>query len=242
MILRGEGLFVWSDCARGHWKAPSVFKLVYFSSSCRAQVAKTLKCTKKWVSARKSTQERAKTHNLRFCVASRAAPYRSANPQPSKSARERARRGAGQKRGACGSAWESARRPCSWKRHKGQALCRALPRAPRFWPALLRALSRALLEGWGCCTSVGGRPIRNFCAKVRVCTLFGALSGIGRNPTFVHFNVCATWAPWLELKSIIINREQPALSPALEIHKDPVFTWCMDRPSTLHTVRCVQPD
>ena len=63
--------------------------------------------------------------------------------------KRRPSRGAGQKRGARGSAWESARPHCSKKRHKGQALFRALPRAPRFWPAPLRALSRALWGGRG---------------------------------------------------------------------------------------------
>ena len=94
-------------------------------------------------------------------IGNRATPYRSAKHPAPKSARESAWRGAGQKRGAHGSAWESARPPCSQKKHKGQALFRALPRAPRFWPAPLQALSRALLGGWGFCTSEGGRPVCN---------------------------------------------------------------------------------
>ena len=89
-------------------------------------------------------------------------PHRSAKPPTPKSARESARGGAGQKRGARGSARKSA---CPWClyniRKGGQALFRALPRAPSFWPAPPRALSRALLGGWGFCTSVGGPHVRN---------------------------------------------------------------------------------
>ena len=74
-------------------------------------------------------------------------PTEVQNPQPPNSAR----RGAGQKRGAWGSAQKVLAHWVS-SRNKGG---RALPQAPRFWPAPLRALSRALLGGWGF-----GRPVQ----------------------------------------------------------------------------------
>ena len=75
------------------------------------------------------------------------------NPQTPKSARESARGGAGQKRSARGSARKSACPWCLFQEQGGQALFRALPRAPRFWPAPPTSTQ----------TSVGCRPARNPC-------------------------------------------------------------------------------
>ena len=94
-------------------------------------------------------------------IANGAAPYRSAKPPtPQKcsgSCSERCRPETGCS-GKCSGKCSSSL--FLEETQGGRALSRALPRAPRFWPAPLRALSRALLWGWGFCTSVGGRPVR----------------------------------------------------------------------------------
>ena len=81
---------------------------------------------------------------------------------PPKSARESARRGAGQKRGARGSAQESAC-PCVSSRNKEDE---HFPEHFSEHPVSGRHLSEHSPEhfwgGWGFCISVGGRPVRNY--------------------------------------------------------------------------------
>ena len=94
-------------------------------------------------------------------VANGAAPYRSAkHSTPEKCSGECLER-CRPETGCSGKCSGKCLPLASFLEQGGRALPRALSRAPRFWPAPLRALSRALFGGWGFSASVGGRPVRN---------------------------------------------------------------------------------
>ena len=102
-------------------------------------------------------------------LANGAAPYRSAKPPtPQKCSGECSERCrpetgcSGKRLGKCSSS-------LFLEETQGASTFPSTSPSTRFWPAPLQALSRALLGGWGFCTSVGGRPVRKHraqeCAK-----------------------------------------------------------------------------